>query len=206
MKAILSRVDKWMKVSNKFSKDGANSSMVTLLDELGKEKAIEVIKVTKTKKAAAAVAAAAAAAASSSSSSTTSGGLLTEISNNSNTISANSKNAGDNGNLHPGAKAHFNKFIHHNFDSVNQMKRTHSTANPSSATTTTTTNNNDTSSNTTTPTKNNKQQKKDNKHTPNSSNSTSGVTSTMVSASASSPSETATPVKSVNNTSTNRLI
>ncbi|OWB67750.1 binding protein [[Candida] boidinii] len=197
MKAILSRVDKWMKVSNKFSKDGANSSMVTLLDELGKEKAIEVIKVTKTKKAAAAVAAAAAAATAAAGSSSST--LLTEISN-SNTISANSKNAGDNGNLHPGAKAHFNKFIHHNFDSVSQMKRTHSTANqPSTGATTTT--NNDGSSSTTTPIKSNKQQKKDSKHTPNSSSSASGATSTVLSTSTSSTSENSTPVKSVNNTS-----
>ncbi|CDK29361.1 unnamed protein product [Kuraishia capsulata CBS 1993] len=47
MSAILTRVEKWMKVSNKFTKDGANNSMVTLLDELGKEKAIETLKAPK---------------------------------------------------------------------------------------------------------------------------------------------------------------
>ncbi|ODV82597.1 hypothetical protein CANARDRAFT_178930, partial [[Candida] arabinofermentans NRRL YB-2248] len=44
MTMILSRVSKWMKVSNKFNKDGATNSMVDLLDELGKEKAVENIR------------------------------------------------------------------------------------------------------------------------------------------------------------------
>lgn len=45
MKAILTRISKWMKVSNKFNKNGATTSMVDLLNELGKEKAIEKIKI-----------------------------------------------------------------------------------------------------------------------------------------------------------------
>ncbi len=46
MSVILTRISKWMKVSNKFNKDGATNSMVDLLNELGKEKAVESIKVT----------------------------------------------------------------------------------------------------------------------------------------------------------------
>lgn len=45
MSAILTRISKWMKVSNKFNKNGATNSMVDLLNELGREKAIEKIKV-----------------------------------------------------------------------------------------------------------------------------------------------------------------
>lgn len=45
MSAILTRISKWMKVSSKFNKNGATNSMVDLLDELGKEKAIENIKI-----------------------------------------------------------------------------------------------------------------------------------------------------------------
>lgn len=44
MSAILGRIKKWMKVSSQFTRDGANNSMVTLLDELGSEKAIEDLK------------------------------------------------------------------------------------------------------------------------------------------------------------------
>ncbi|QPG74153.1 hypothetical protein FOA43_001477 [Brettanomyces nanus] len=46
MSIILTRISKWMKVSNKFNKDGATNSMVDLLNELGKEKAVENIKIT----------------------------------------------------------------------------------------------------------------------------------------------------------------
>lgn len=45
MGAILTRISKWMKVSSKFNKTGASNSMVDLLNELGKEKAVESIKV-----------------------------------------------------------------------------------------------------------------------------------------------------------------
>lgn len=45
MSAILTRISKWMKVSSKFNKNGATNSMVDLLNELGKEKAIEKIKI-----------------------------------------------------------------------------------------------------------------------------------------------------------------
>ena len=45
MSVILTRISKWMKVSNEFNKNGATNSMVDLLNELGKEKAVENIKV-----------------------------------------------------------------------------------------------------------------------------------------------------------------
>lgn len=45
MGMILTRISKWMKVSNKFNKNGATNSMVDLLNELGREKAIENIKI-----------------------------------------------------------------------------------------------------------------------------------------------------------------
>ena len=45
MGMILTRISKWMKVSNKFNKNGATNSMVDLLNELGREKAIEKIKI-----------------------------------------------------------------------------------------------------------------------------------------------------------------
>lgn len=45
MGAILTRISKWMKVSSKFNKNGATNSMVDLLNELGREKAIEKIKI-----------------------------------------------------------------------------------------------------------------------------------------------------------------
>lgn len=48
MSAILTRISKWMKVSSKFNKNGATNSMVDLLNELGKEKAIEKIKINVT--------------------------------------------------------------------------------------------------------------------------------------------------------------
>lgn len=48
MSAILTRISKWMKVSSRFNKNGATNSMVDLLNELGKEKAIEKIKINVT--------------------------------------------------------------------------------------------------------------------------------------------------------------
>ncbi|VEU22825.1 DEKNAAC103913 [Brettanomyces naardenensis] len=50
MAVILTRISRWMKVSSKFNRDGATNSMVDLLDELGREKAVENIKVTVRKK------------------------------------------------------------------------------------------------------------------------------------------------------------
>ncbi|ODV94544.1 hypothetical protein PACTADRAFT_3430 [Pachysolen tannophilus NRRL Y-2460] len=44
MSVILTRVEKWMKVSNNFNISGATTEMVTLLDELGKEKIVENLK------------------------------------------------------------------------------------------------------------------------------------------------------------------
>lgn len=45
MSVILTRVSKWMKVSNKFDKTGSTNLMMDLLNELGKEKAVESIKI-----------------------------------------------------------------------------------------------------------------------------------------------------------------
>ncbi|KAG7863059.1 hypothetical protein KL939_000378 [Ogataea angusta] len=45
MTMILTRVRKWMQVSNNFNRDGATNSMVDLLDELGREKAVENISI-----------------------------------------------------------------------------------------------------------------------------------------------------------------
>lgn len=45
MYIILTRISKWMKASSKFNKDGATNSMVDLLNELGKERAVENIRV-----------------------------------------------------------------------------------------------------------------------------------------------------------------
>lgn len=50
MSIIMTRISKWMKVSNKFNEDGATNSMVDLLNELGREKAVENIRVTTVKR------------------------------------------------------------------------------------------------------------------------------------------------------------